>query len=88
MISDAIKENGNLLCNAPVGIKLKITGLETGRASSARLTSMGIIPGETVEIIRKNNGGPILIEVKGTRVALGRGISTMIKISPIESSES
>ena len=41
---------------------------------------MGILPGETIEIVRRDNGGPLLVEVKGARVALGRGISLKVTV--------
>ena len=44
------------------------------------LADLGIIEGENVRVI-KNNFGPLIVEVKGTRIALGRGLATKIEVS-------
>jgi Fe2+ transport system protein FeoA len=41
---------------------------------------MGILPGATVMVIQHNKGGPLLLKVKGSRVALGKKIAEMVKV--------
>lgn len=74
--------NGNTmqLCNAPIGVPLEVVGIAGGHRIRMRLLSLGIHPGETVTIVRRNPGGPLLIEVKGGRVGLGRGIATAVSV--------
>jgi Fe2+ transport system protein FeoA len=50
---------------------------------NSRLGCLGILPGETIKILQQNNGGPLLIEVKGTRVALGNGICGKVIVTPV-----
>jgi Fe2+ transport system protein FeoA len=41
---------------------------------------MGIIKDEIIEVERNSGVGPIQIKVKGTHIALGRGISSKILV--------
>ena len=46
-----------------------------------RLGSHGLHPGDTVEVIRAGFfGGPVLIEVHGVEVALGRGQAEAVEV--------
>lgn len=45
-----------------------------------RIQEMGIIKGEIIEVERNSGIGPIQIKVKGTHIALGRGISSKILV--------
>lgn len=67
------------LSEAGAGKQVKIVGFNGGRGLISRLTSMGILPGEDVEVIC-NAGGPIIVSVKGSRVSLGRGMARKIII--------
>ena len=50
-----------------------------------RLGQMGIHPGDIVTVLRYGAlGGPILIEVHGFQVALGRGIASRILVEDVE----
>ncbi len=41
---------------------------------------MGLTPGVRFSIISKTNSGPIIIEIRGARLALGRGIAEKIDV--------
>lgn len=45
-----------------------------------RIQEMGIIKDEIIEVERNSGVGPIQIKVKGTHIALGRGISSKILV--------
>jgi len=65
-------------CNKCKNIKVKnITG---GLLSTKRLSDMGILPGEIIELIKNDKKGPIIIKLKGTSIALGRGIALKIEV--------
>ncbi len=63
------------LAIAPEGEILKIISVRGGRGVMQRLADLGLIPGTTIKIIKSMSNGPLLLEVKGSRIALGRGIS-------------
>jgi Fe2+ transport system protein FeoA len=45
---------------------------------------MGLCPGREVKVIRyAPMGGPILVDVEGRSVALGRGIASRVKVEKI-----
>lgn len=50
---------------------------------TARLARLGIVPGaEVVVVSRAPVGGPVLVEVNGARVALGRGVARKVVVEP------
>jgi len=55
----------------------RIKFIECGRGCVNKLASMGIIPGEVVRVINTGSG-PVMVEVKGSRVAIGRGVAMKI----------
>ncbi|MCE1252494.1 MAG: ferrous iron transport protein B [Anaerolineae bacterium] len=49
-----------------------IRKLEGGRTLLSRLAALGFTPGAPVMVMRKEHGGPVLVSLRGARVALGR----------------
>ncbi len=48
-----------------------------------RLSRLGIVPGAEVTVVsRAPVGGPVLVEVNGARVALGRGVARKVVVKP------
>jgi len=50
-----------------------VLSFEGGRAVSNRLTSLGFTPGVEINVVQNYGRGPIIVTVRGGRVALGRG---------------
>ena len=61
--------------NSIVIVKKIIAGYKAHRF----LADLGIHEGEKIRIV-KNDVGPIIVEVKGTRVAIGRGLASKIEV--------
>jgi len=57
-----------------------IAGLSGGRAFVARCLAMGCTPGTPVTMERNAGRGPIIVKVRGTRLALGRGESMRLHV--------
>jgi len=53
--------------------------IDAGRRLKHRLTELGLTPGVMVTIIQ-NNGGPILISVRDSRIAIGREMANKIRV--------
>jgi Fe2+ transport system protein FeoA len=51
-----------------------------------RITDLGLISGTLVHVVYAATVGPIIIEVKGTRLAIGQGMARRIFVEPISSS--
>ncbi len=69
------------LAMARPGEKLKVVGLRGGWGIHKRLTDMGLTPGVHIRIINCQMPGPVIIELRGSRVALGRGIAQRVMVS-------
>jgi ferrous iron transport protein B len=63
------------------GKKAIIRRLDGGRAILSRLAALGFTPGAAVTVIRNSDHGPLLVSLRGSRVALGRGEAAHIFVS-------
>jgi len=66
------------LAMLPQGSSVKVIRIVGGKGIIRRLIEMGFTPGENVKILHSDFSGPILVNVKGSRVALGRGVAMKI----------
>jgi len=69
------------LAEAPRDVPLRVSGVTCGCGVHTKLAAMGILPGETIKIVHREDGGPIVLEVKGTRVAIGRGVGLKVMVT-------
>jgi ferrous iron transport protein B len=63
------------------GRKAVIRKLDGGRSVLSRLVALGFTPGAAVNMIRNSDHGPVLVSLRGSRVALGRGEAAHIQVS-------
>lgn len=64
-----------------------IAGFEAGRGLRRRLLAMGLVPGESIRIVRAESSGPIIVSVKDSRVMLGRGMARKIMVYPEDAAD-
>lgn len=57
-----------------------IVGLAGGRGARRRLLAMGLTIGVCIKIIVVRSYGPVLVEVRGTRLAVGHGLARKITV--------
>jgi len=69
------------LSDVPNGKKGLILEIETGKRLFNRLVSMGINQGNEFTVVRNNHNGPVIIDVDGSRFAVGRGMSEKILVT-------
>jgi ferrous iron transport protein A len=63
---------------------MRVSDLRGGRGMQARLTQLGFLPGNRVRIIRTAPfHGPLLIEIEGREIVLGRGVARHIMVENI-----
>jgi ferrous iron transport protein A len=55
-----------------------ILSFSTGRLETSRLASLGFTPGAPVSMTQNFGRGPLIVTVRGSRVALGRGEARQI----------
>jgi len=66
------------LSEVAVGEVATVLDFLGGRMVNNRLASLGFTPGVTVDMAQNYGRGPLIVKVRGTRVALGRGEAAKI----------
>lgn len=67
------------LLQVEIGKIVRVIGFNGGIKVEHKLRQLGILPGNCARILRLAPlGGPVLVEVDGRSVALGRGIASNI----------
>ncbi len=64
-------------------ISARVMTVQGGRGIAARLASMGIYPGSIVTLKCGGSIGPVIIQVRGSRIAIGRGMAHRILVEPL-----
>jgi ferrous iron transport protein A len=59
------------------GIVIDLAG---GRGLLGRMTSLGFTPGAEVTVMQNYGHGPLIAQVRGARIALGRGEAGRIRV--------
>jgi ferrous iron transport protein A len=63
------------------GQTVSIVAIDGGRELRSRLTTMGLLPNTRVTVIHNGKSGPFVINVKNSKMALGRGVVDKIMVS-------
>ena len=71
------------LSQAPKGRALILNNIEGGRKFNHRLVELGLTPGVRLRVLQ-DSGGPLIIAVRDSRLALGRGMAKQIFVSVVE----
>lgn len=66
------------------GQQVTLTHIQVGQELTSRLTSLGLTPGVRVQVLQNHGHGPLIINVRGTKVALGRGEAEKLQVEPCE----
>ena len=67
------------LATLPEGKEAVVIGIIAGRGLARRLAELGFMRGEKVKILR-SGPGPVLVLVKGSKIALGWGVARKILV--------
>ena len=62
------------------GQKVRIVSMNVGRELAQRLASLGMLPGERVEVVQNHLYGAFLLNCRGSRFLLGRGLAHIIQV--------
>ena len=71
------------LYEAEKGCSYQIDGLFVEPGITRRLQALGLNDGTTVRVLNRKRRGALIIQVRGTKLALGRNISSNIEIEQI-----
>ncbi|MDD2694372.1 MAG: FeoA family protein [Anaerolineales bacterium] len=66
------------LSEMTTGDDATILAIQGGRMVNNRLASLGFTPGVQVNMTQNYGRGPLIVTVRGTRVAIGRGEAAKI----------
>ena len=71
------------LCDAPRGCPLRLTGIQGGTRLNRRLVELGLTPGVRLRVLQ-DSGGPLILALRDSRIALGRGMAEKLSVTIIE----
>lgn len=62
------------------GEVVTVVNVRAGKGLTRRLADMGLVPGTTLRVINSQTPGPIIVEVRGSRLVLGYGIVQKVMV--------
>lgn len=68
------------LTDVKKGCPVRFVAADAGPDLYGRLTAMGLVPGARIEVLQNAMGGPFIIAIGGSRVALGRDMACRILV--------
>ena len=71
------------LAHLASGRQARIESVHGGRGFVSRLAALGFVPGQEITMVQNYRRGPIIVVVKGARVALGRGEADRIIVQEV-----
>jgi len=72
------------LLDSPKGQLVRVLDYQGGKGVTHKLRQLGLCPGREVKVLRYAPlGGPVMIDVEGRSVALGRGIAARVQVEKI-----
>ena len=69
------------------GEKVTLATIDAGDDLRSRLAAMGMVPNTEILIVSNSRPGPFVVNVKGTRIALGRGMAHKVMVEKNGSQE-
>ena len=71
------------LSQVPEGRTVVLVRIDAGHGLNNRLAVMGLLPNVEFKVVNNHHSGPFVIELKGSRMALGRGMANKILVSEL-----
>ena len=75
------------LSMAGAGKLLTVTDIIGGIGIKRRLSDLGLTPGVSVTIMSGCHPGPLLIDIRGSRLGLGFGVAHKIMVKEVENEQ-
>ncbi|MGB5299040.1 MAG: FeoA family protein [Thiogranum sp.] len=76
-----LKQQKTFLDRLDPGMRAVVSELRGGRGFASRLAGMGISVGCQIEVLQNPAHGSLLVLVRDTRIALGRGVASKILVT-------
>ena len=62
------------------GKEVILKGITRGSRLKRKLQDMGLTPGVKFSVVSNHRNGPMIVDIRGTRLALGRGVVSKILV--------
>jgi len=72
------------LSHLPKGARATVRSLPHPHGLAKRLVALGLNPGAEVRVLQNRGSGPLIVEVHGARLALGRVQADRVAVEPVE----
>jgi ferrous iron transport protein A len=72
------------LSQLPTGVTAQVVQVSGGHGLANRIACLGFTPGAEVMLLQNYSHGPLIVSVRGTRLALGRGEAEQILVKVLE----
>ena len=70
------------LSTAHIGEEVRLIGIDGGRSLRKRLAELGLNVGMNFKVVNQITDGPMIIAIKESRLAIGRGMAHKILVTP------
>jgi len=71
------------LTQAAIGQPVRLVRIDGGKKLTRRLIELGLTPGVRLRVLQ-DSGGPVILAVRDSRIALGRGMAEKLVVCPEE----
>ena len=78
--ADRAASDGIPLGSVGPGKRVRLVEVDAGHGLASRLAAMGLLPGVELLVVSNRGKGPAVVEVKGTRLALGRAMTQKMRV--------
>ena len=73
-----------VLSNLESGVRAKVVRIAQGPGFRQKVLALGIRPGSVVRVQSFSKSGPLVVQMDGSRIAVGRGVADRIFVQPLE----
>jgi ferrous iron transport protein A len=72
------------LARLPRGARATVKSLPNPHGLAKRMVALGLTPGAEVWVLQNRGSGPLIVEVHGARLAIGRGQADRVAVDPVD----
>jgi ferrous iron transport protein A len=83
VLAGVTEVRGFPLAQAGDGEQVEIIAVDGGRTVHRRLSDLGLAPGQRVRLVAGQPGGPVLVAVGTSRIAIGFGLALKVRVIPV-----
>ena len=65
----------------PTGRTVRLSSIDAGCGLKSKLAAMGMVGNVELFVVSNSSPGPFVVNVKGTKIAIGRGMANKVMVS-------